>query len=121
MKQYALEENLQGTWLEPGLPMEDYYSVEFSIHGLDYLYQFKIWKMTNDSMCVLVKKDSELLGRIKVGDVIRMKYYTTDALCPTRDLDTEIKYINADDEGRFKGHCLVGISVLGNGNRNSIH
>ncbi len=121
MKQYALEENPQESWIEANIPIENYYSVEFSIHGLDYLYQFKIWKMPQESMCVLVKKDSDLLGRIKVGDVIKMKYYTNDALCPTKDLETEIRYINADDEGRFKGHCLVGISAMGNGSKSSIH
>jgi hypothetical protein len=90
---------------------QKYRSVEFSIQGLEYLHQFPIWNSEPASMFVLVKEDSEIVGRLKVGDVMKMKYYTDDTICPTKVVDTEIRHITKDSEGRFKGHYRVGLGV----------
>lgn len=97
---------------EPRLPASQYYSVEFSINGLNLCYQFKIWNMASQSMCVLVREDSELLPRIRVGDILEMRYYTGSSTNPCEDLKTEIRHITRDEDGRFKGHYLVGLSIL---------
>ena len=97
---------------EPRFPASQYYSVEFSINGLTMSYQFKIWNMASQSMCVLVREDSEVLPRIKVGDILDMRYYTGSATSPCEDLKTEIRHITKDENGRFKGHYLVGLSIL---------
>ena len=94
-----------------GPAFEKYSSVEFSIQGLEYLHQFPIWNSEPASMFVLVKEDSEIVGRLKVGDVVKMKYYTDNTVCPTKFVDTEIRHITKDDEGRFKGHYRVGLGV----------
>lgn len=59
-----------------------------------------------------MKKGSAILEHIQVGDILNMKYYTTDSSKPTEYQKTEIKHITKDDQGRFKGHYLIGISVL---------
>jgi hypothetical protein len=89
-----------------------FYSVEFSLDGLEMAYQFKIWNVASRSMCVLVKEDSEILSRLKVGEVLNMKYYTHDRICPTTCLETAIRHITRDDHGRFKGHYLVGLEII---------
>jgi len=61
----------------------------------------------------LVKEGSEILEKIKVGDVVEMRYYTAEASKPAEYFETEIKHITKDDKGRFKGHYLVGISLMG--------
>jgi len=53
------------------------------------------------------------LEKIKVGDVVEMRYYTAEASKPAEYFETEIKHITKDDKGRFKGHYLVGISLMG--------
>lgn len=63
-------------------------------------------------MFALVKENSDILSWIHVGDVLNMKYYTRDTMCPTRNHDTKIDYITKDLEGRFKGHYLVGLEIL---------
>jgi hypothetical protein len=65
-------------------------------------------------MCVLIKEDSVVLQHLKEGDIVDMKYYSSDSLSPTEHLQTEIRHITKDDEGRFKGHFLVGLCILGN-------
>jgi len=97
---------------EPRTIMDQFYSVEFSIADIPSLYQFKIWDMSSRGMCLLVKEGSEILERIKVGDIVDMRYYTIEAAKPTEYKKTEIIHITKDTEGRFKGHYLVGISIL---------
>lgn len=97
---------------EPRFPASDYHSVEFSISGLNLSYQFKIWNMASQSMCVLVREDSELLPRLKVGDILDTRYYTGSSTRPSEDVKTEIRHITKDEDGKFKGHYLVGLSIL---------
>ena len=94
-----------------GPTFQKYQSVEFSIKGLEYLHQFPIRNSEPASMFVLVKEDSEIVGRLKVGDVLKMKYYTDDTVCPTKYVDTEIRHITKDEEGRFKGHYRVVLGI----------
>ncbi len=93
-------------------PSDCFHSVEFSVSGLNVLYQSKIWSNSTASMFALIKENSDILSRIHVGDVLNMKYYTRDTVCPTRNFDTKIEYITKDLEGRFRGHYLVGLEIL---------
>jgi hypothetical protein len=97
---------------EPRDIIDKYYSVEFLLKDCAYVYQFKIWNLISKGICVLVKEDSELLKRVKVGDRVKLKYYTTDSLKPVEFLQTEIKHITKDEQGRFKGVYLMGLSIL---------
>ena len=89
-----------------------YYSVEFSLSDLDFSYQFKIWDVSMKGMCVLVREDSNLLKYVKVGDILNMKYYPKEMVDTIENLRTEVKHITKDDQGRFKGHYLIGLSIL---------
>lgn len=91
-----------------------FYSVEFSVDNVKFLYQFKIWHSPSSSFFVLIKNGSEMLEKIKPGDVLKMKYYSTDVACPTCHLDTEILNIHWNNQGRFKGHYAVNLGVLQN-------
>jgi len=97
---------------EPRSIIDKYYSVEFSISNSAYIYQFKIWDISKKGVCVLVKEDSDLLNHLKVGDILNLKYYSTDSSQPIEYLKTKIRHITKDEEGRFKGLCLVGLSIL---------
>jgi hypothetical protein len=105
---------------EPRKQAPQYHSVELSINGLSFSYQFKIWNMASKSMCVMVREDSAVLSRLKVGDKLSMKYYTNELSCPVEQLETEIRHITKD-EGRFKGHYLVGLSIVNDENAFATH
>ena len=60
----------------------------------------------------MVKKDSDLLEHLKVGNILNIKYYPTDSSCPTEYLKTQIKHITKDKQGRFRNHVLVGLFIL---------
>jgi hypothetical protein len=92
--------------------VDQYDSVEFSVNGLEHLYQFRIWDISPSGMGVLVKEGSEVLKHLKVGDILNMKYYREESLDQPEYLRTKIKHITKDDRGRFKGSYLVGLSIL---------
>jgi hypothetical protein len=92
--------------------IDQYHSVEFSVDGLDIAYQFKIWDIASSSMCLLIKENSDILPRLNVGDTLNMRYYSDDSSLPQGDLATQIRHITKIDEGRLKGHYLVGLEIL---------
>ncbi len=94
--------------------IDQYYSVEFSVPGATFAYQFKIWNLSSKGLCVAVKNDSDLLKHLNVGAVLNMKYYSTDSSNPMVHLKTEVKHITKNEQGQFKGHTLVGLSILEN-------
>ena len=101
-----------GIETQPEKNGEEYHSVEFSLKELSAQYQFKLWCMGSSPMCFLVKEDSRILRQVKVGDTLKMKYYSSDSGYHGEYLNTQIKDITKNDQGRFKGHCLVGLQIL---------
>ncbi len=92
--------------------VNQYFSVEFLVGGTETIYQFRIWDLSPQGMCVLVKRDSNLLQHLKVGQEWNMKYYRDDASKPVDYMRTEIRHITKDESGRFKDHYLIGLSIL---------
>lgn len=107
-----MSETLKDKRAEPRTILDQYHSVEMSFKSMENLYQFKIWDISSKGMCILVKETSHILNYIRVGETLDMKYYTRDPAKPPRSLRTEIRHITKDDQGRFKGHYLVGLSIL---------
>jgi hypothetical protein len=107
-----MEKNINEKRSEPRNIINQYYSVEFSIRGCPFTYQFKIWNISQKGICVLVKEDSELINYLKVGDILNLKYYTIDTSKPVEFIKTEIRHITKDESGHFKNLFLVGLSIL---------
>jgi hypothetical protein len=89
-----------------------YYSVQFTPLGMDSFYQFKLWNISTRGMCILVKEDSVVLKRLKVSQVIEMMYNIADSPGAGKVLKTRIIHVTRQDDGRFKGHYLVGLEIL---------
>jgi len=113
MRGCAVAGGLINNSTESGGEADLYYSVELPVKGFDFQYQFKIRRMGAESMCILVREDSGILKRLSVGNVLTMKYRPTDPACPPDYLDTAIINITKNMEGRFKGHYLVGLKIMG--------
>jgi len=92
--------------------IDQYHCVEFQIHSLGTFYQSKIWDISNKGMCILIKANSAVLNHLNVDDVIDMKYYPKESNAPIEGIKTQIRHITISEQGRFKGHYLVGLSVL---------
>lgn len=90
----------------------EYHSVEFSVDGLPIAYQFRLWGNSTKEMRILVREDSALLPRLKVGDILKMKYYPTDPRSPEEGKETTITEIAKDGEGKFSGHSVVALQII---------
>ncbi len=101
---------------EPKREVDRSYRVEFSVDGLHIAYKFRIWNKSSNYMCFLVKEKSGLVSQLKVGDLLNLKCYYTDSYNPSEYLETAIQHITKKDEGRFKGHYVVGLEILGSQN-----
>ncbi len=90
-----------------------YYSVEFSLKGLKIDHLFRLRDTNSDHKCVLVREDSQMLPLLKVGDVLPLKFNFNDTPHLSEYLNTAIRFIIKQDEGRFQGHYFVGFEILG--------
>jgi hypothetical protein len=90
---------------------KQFYSVEFLTNELSYIYQFKIWSTPSNPFFILIRENSELIRKLNVGDVLKMKYYSSASNYP-KELATEIKSKTLDLHGGFKGHYIVGLKIL---------
>jgi hypothetical protein len=121
MKAYVMENGSQEKWLESGLPFEDYYSVEIPMDGLECLHQFKIWNIDQGTLGLVVKEESEILTCLRVGDTIEMKYYILNPAYPPKLIPTKIRHITREEQGRFKGHVVIGLDILEGETERNIH
>lgn len=96
---------------EPRSIENQYFSVEFSLRNMNYLYQFKIWEVSPSGMSILIKDNSEVLKHIKVGDMVDMKYYLKESSKEPAFLKTEIRHITKDVPDIIRGNYLVGLSI----------
>ncbi len=94
----------------------EFESVEVSFDGIECSHQFRIWNGEPCPMFVLVKHSSEIVDRFKVGEVLKMKYYTNDSGCRTKLMDTKIQQIIKEEQGRFRGHYVVGLALAESAN-----
>ena len=91
----------------------EYHSVEFCPARHAYAYQFRLWDLSSQGLCFLVKEDSRVLESLEVGSVFEMTFYGPRENTAPRSLKAEIRHITWKDEGRFKGHYLVGLAIAG--------
>jgi hypothetical protein len=96
--------------------MNQFYSVELSIRGLEIPYQFRLWNLASPVRFVLVKEYSKILPRLRVGDTLNMKYYPAGSVYRPESLRTAIRHVTKNDQGRFRGHYLVGLEIVERGN-----
>ena len=76
------------------------------------VHQFKVRDVSPSGMGILVNENSAVLEHLKINDVLEMKYNPTDSSNSPEYLKTEIRHITKLEEGKFKGHYLVGMLII---------
>lgn len=94
-------------------PLEDYHSAEFRIDPSGYLFQTRIWNVSARGMCLLLRQDSRVIGKLEVGKELEVNYYPTDASRPPETRRTRIVHITRETQGKFEDHVLVGLCITG--------
>jgi len=76
------------------------------------VHQFKVRDVSPSGMGILVNENSAVLEHLKINDVLEMKYNPNDSSNLPEYLKTEIRHITKLEEGKFKGHYLVGMLII---------
>jgi hypothetical protein len=97
---------------EPRVPADQFYSVEIHIPDLTRRYQFKLRDISTSGMGIIVRDDSLSLSHLRVGDVMEMLYAPPSRYVAPELLKTRIEHVTKCESGRFKGHHIVGLSII---------
>ena len=92
--------------------LDTYFSVQFTLSRMDPAYLFKLRDISSNGVCILVKQDSTAFKKLNVGDVLDMEFNPTESSGSTKILKTKITSKNCFN--RFKGHSLVGMTIIDN-------
>jgi hypothetical protein len=85
---------------------------EFKFPGVP-VYQLKVRDISDKGAGVVVKADSNFLAMIAVDQELTMKLLSPlDSKGPVGHYRSRIEHISELESGRFKGHLVVGISLL---------
>ena len=93
--------------------LEDYHSVEFFLNDKGPTYLFKLRNISSNGPCILVKQDSSVFKKLKVGDILDMEYNQPESL-GGKLFKTQIASKNSHD--RYTGHSIVELSIIDNQN-----
>jgi hypothetical protein len=87
------------------------YRVEIKLVGAP-IYQFRVNDVSSDGAGILIKEDSKFLNMIKVGQIVEADFISPEDTDPTGNHKVEVRHITKPNEGKYKGHYLVGLSIL---------
>ncbi len=90
----------------------NYYSVEFALNSPHPVYQFKLRRSNQNALFFLVKANSAVLSKLKVGHILPMKYYGDGTPLPVEVHETQIHEIVNETQGRFEGHCRINLEII---------
>ena len=93
--------------------LEEYYSVGFFLNDKGPTYLFKLRDISSNGPCILVKQDSSVFKKLKVGDILDMEYNQPESL-GGKFFKTQIASKNSHD--RYSGHSIVELSIIDNQN-----
>ena len=87
------------------------YRVEIKLIGAP-IYQFRVNDVSPEGAGILIKEDSKFLSLIEVGQIVDADFISPEGTDPTGNYRAEIRHITKPNEGKNKGHFLVGLKIL---------
>ncbi|UCG07289.1 MAG: hypothetical protein JSV83_01140 [Desulfobacterales bacterium] len=82
------------------------------------IYQFQLRSFTSNEATILVNKESSLIDHLKIGEKIKIRYWSIKAPWSGEFFDAEIKHIKKQDGDRNKEPVIVVFEILKNQNFN---
>ena len=87
------------------------YRIEIKPVG-EPIYQFRLINVNNEGASILIKDDSAFLNMIEVGQIVDVTFISPKGLHPSGRYKIKVKHISELNNGIYKEHRLVGISIL---------
>ena len=114
MRKKTVLGNSDGRISESRNMLKKYYSVQFYLKGIDEAYLFKLRDIPLNGLCILVKENSPVLNKLKIGDILNMEYHSPESSDSPKLLKTQVASKTSYD--RSTGHSLVRLSIIDNQN-----
>ena len=77
------------------------------------VYQLKVHDVSSGGAGIIVRADSKFLTLVQIGQELNVNFLApADAATLSGHHKLRIKHISELEKGRFKGHRVVGISIL---------
>lgn len=97
---------------EPRAVQLSNHRVEFKFPGVP-VYQLKVRDLSEKGAGVVVKTGSNFLTLIEIGQELNMKLLSpAESKSPAGHFMSRVQHISELASGRFKGHLVVGMSIL---------
>ena len=87
------------------------YRIEIKFVGKP-IYQFRVINVTAKSAGLLIKDNSAFLKMIEVGQIVEADFISPEDTPPSGLYKAVIKHITKHDMQEYRGHYLVGLSIL---------
>jgi hypothetical protein len=77
------------------------------------VYQLKVRDVSSNGAGIIVRADSKFLTMVQIGQELNVNFLApADAPTLSGHHQLRIEHISELEKGRFKGHRVVGISIL---------
>jgi hypothetical protein len=107
-----MKENIIEKRSEPKKVVHKYLSVEFITSDFIPAHLFIIYNVAPTGIGIIAKEGSAALKSLKAGRIMEAKFTLSEVRGEFENCKVEIRHITKDDRGRFKGHYLIGLSIL---------
>ena len=108
-----MEENFTEKRSEPRKKADEYSSVEFITSDFIPAHLFVVYNVAPTGIGIIVKEGSAALKHLKVGRIMEVKFTLSSKVRGGfENSKVEVTHITKDDKDRFKGHYLIGLSIL---------
>ena len=87
------------------------YRIEIKFVG-NPIYQFRVINVSTKGAGILIKDESAFLKMIEVGQIVVADFISPHGSDPSGLFKVEIKHITETSQQEYKGHRIVGISIL---------
>jgi hypothetical protein len=94
------------------LPTKSTYTAEIKLSDVP-IHQLKLRDASSSGACLLVKKGSAMLNHIAVDQELNIKFHSYEKDEPAGLFKSIVRHITQGAPGRYGGHYLVGIKILG--------
>jgi hypothetical protein len=96
----------------PRKQVDQNYHVECLVDGLDVTHQVRIWNKARKSIRLVVKENSDILPRLKVGETLKMIHCPIHSVYLCVYVEAVVRHITKEDQGQLKDHYLVDLEIL---------
>lgn len=73
---------------------------------------FPVYNVASTGIDIIAKEGSAGLKHLKVDKIMEAKFTLSEVRGGFENCKVKIRHITKDDKGRFKGHYLIGLSIL---------